>query len=174
MTHQWHTAWLGDDIVVYRDGVAVEQLRGEDIRRVVFVTRGTGPTSDVVHAIVDLGADLVLLAPETGIAGRVHFERQAFWAPLDCVYWIDERDARLPLAWRFGRRFLERGARPACRRLPRAELESAMARWPLQGPMSWQQREWQRLVQRRPMAAGRRATARHPMHEDIQAAGGRA
>lgn len=152
MKTHWRTAWQGQEIVVYREEQAVDRLGAQDIRRVVFVHQGTGDSpGDLLYAIVET-ADEVLVFPDyTGFAGRVHFERQAFWAERACVYWVSERHATLPAPLRRGRWPL-RHAGPAYARVPRAELAGLLDAWPLEGPQTWEQRKWRRIEDSRPFS----------------------
>lgn len=153
MKHRWHTAWDGSDIAVYRDEVEVDRFNAAAIRRLVFVYRGSGDSpGDLLYALVETDTDVLSLAAETGFAGRVNFERLSFWAERDCVYWVPEGAAALPLRLRRGSGWLGLG-RPEFRRVPAAELGSAMSAWPLEGPQTWDQRKWQRIERKRPFAA---------------------
>lgn len=145
MSITWRTAWQGQDIVVYRDDAEVDRLHAPDIERVLLVHRGSGDSpNDLVRAVVELGADLLVFPADTGFAGRVHFERQAFWAEQGCVYWVNETRAPLPMPMRRSRWLLGFGA-PAFMRVARAELDTVISRWPLQGPQTWEQRKWRRI-----------------------------
>ena len=152
MNITWRTAWQGQDIVVYRDDAEVDRLHAADIERVLLLHRGSGDSpSDLVQVVVEIGADLFVFLPDTGFAGRVHFERQAFWTEQGCVYWVNEARAPLPLPMRRSRWLPGFGA-PAFMRVARAELEAVIARWPLQGPQTWEQRKWRRIERARPFA----------------------
>lgn len=153
MRPNWHTAWLGNDIAVYRDGEIVDRVHGPDIQRVIFVYRDAGQSpADLAYALVELPDEHVLFPVDTGFAGRVHFERQSFWAQHACVYWVSERKARLPARHRPVGWWFRRRATPPYRRLPRAELAGVIEQWPLQGPQTWQERKWQRIEDSRPLA----------------------
>ena len=152
MSAHWNTAWLGPDIVVYRDGEVVDRIRADDIERVVFVYANAGDTpGDLLYAVVELPEEHVIFPAETGFAGRVHFERQSFWQERNCVYWVSSQRASLPLRLRRGRWLLRRSA-PPFRRLPRVELAPVIDQWPLEGPQTWEQRKWQRIERSRPFA----------------------
>ena len=151
MSANWNTAWLGQDIVVYRDAEIVDRIHAPDIERVVFVYANAGDTpGDLRYAVVELGEEHVIFPAETGFAGRVHFERQNFWQGRNCVYWASERRARLPGRLRGG--WLLRRSMPTYRRLPRVELAPVMEQWRLEGPQTWEQRKWQRIERSRPFA----------------------
>lgn len=154
MKASWRTAWQGQDIVVFRNDTEVDRLHAPDIDRVVLVHRGQGDTpGDLVQVVVETGDTVVLFPPDTGFAGRVNFERQAFWADKGCVYWVNEARAPLPLRLRRGRWLLGL-AHPAYTRTPRsAELAGLLERWPVQGPQTWEQRKWRRIEQSRPFGS---------------------
>ena len=89
---------------------------------------------DLLFAIVET-ADEVLLFPDyTGFAGRVNFERQAFWAERGCVFWVSERHATLPAGCAAATGCC---AAPGYARVPRAELAGLLDGWPLDGPQTW-------------------------------------
>jgi hypothetical protein len=151
MKAAWRTAWQGQDIVVYRDDDEIDRLPSAQIEKVIFVHREGGDTpTDMVHALVQLAEEWVVLPPETGFAGRVHFERQAFWAQRACVYWVAEAAAPMPARLRRGRIFKRE---PLYTRAPRSEMDEAIERWPLEGPQTWEQRKWNRIEARRPFTA---------------------
>lgn len=153
MKHRWHTAWDGHDIAVYRDDAEVDRVSSEAIRRVIFVYRASGGSpGDLLYALVETDADFVLLAAETGFAGRVNFERLPFWMAHNCVYWVPQAAAVLPLRLRRGGGWFGLG-RQEFRRVPKSELDAAVAGWPLEGPQTWDQRKWQRIERNRPFAA---------------------
>lgn len=152
MKHHWHTAWHGQDIVVYRDETEVDRLRASEIRRVIFVQDGPGfSAGDLAFAVVEFDNEHVVLPAETGFAGLVNFERQAFWAAKDCIYWAEQRHAHLPASCRRGPWFLSRA--PQFVRLPHAELAPLIEQWHLDGPQTWDQRRWQRIENERPFGA---------------------
>jgi hypothetical protein len=153
MKTAWRTAWQGPDIIVYRDDLEVDRVSSEQIRRVIFVHRGSGDSlGDLAYAVVELSDDYVILPDHTGFAGRVNFERHAFWAERGCVYWTAEAQAALPASLRRKRRWL-RQVGPEFARLPRAELDAAIGSWSLEGPQTWEQRKWRRIEDGRPFSA---------------------
>ena len=153
MKHSWRTAWQGQDIVVFCNDAEVDRLDATQIERVVLVHRGAGDTpGDLLLAVVELRDAVLFFPADTGFAGRVNFERQAFWAERACVYWVTEARAPLPLRLRRGRGFLGL-AGPVFTRLPREELAGVVERWPLEGPQTWEQRKWRRIERSRPFAA---------------------
>jgi hypothetical protein len=154
MKTPWRTAWHGQDIVVYRNDEEVDRVNAQQILRVVFVHRDNSDApGDLVHALVETEAECLLFPADTGFAGRVNFERQAFWAERACVYWVGERAAPLPMRLRRGVWFL-RSSVAEFARLPRAELAAIIERWPLEGPQTWEQRKWRRIEDSRPFATG--------------------
>lgn len=152
MRTSWRTAWQGQEIVIYRDDAAVDRVNAQDIRRVVFVHQGAGDSpGELLYAIVETADDVLVLPDYTGFAGRVNFERHAFWAERACVYWVSQRHAALPARLRRGR-WLLRSAEPAYARVPRAELAGLLDGWPLDGPQTWEQRKWRRIENSRPFS----------------------
>ena len=152
MKVSWRTAWQGQDIVVYRDDAEADRIEAERIERIVLVHRGSGDSpGDLVQAVVEMDDAYLILAAETGFAGRVNFERQAFWAAHPCIYWVRESRAILPMRLRRGKWFLGL-ATPVFVRVPHAELAPWVERWPLQGPQTWEQRKWRRIERSRPFA----------------------
>lgn len=150
MKHHWRTAWQGQDIVVYRDDTEVDRLHAADIRRVIFVQDGPGLSAgDLAFAVVEFDTEHVVLPADTGFAGLVNFERQAFWAAKDCIYWAALRDAHLPPSCRRGSWFLLHRV-PQYVRLAREELAPLVEQWHIEGPYTWDQRRWQRIENDRP------------------------
>lgn len=156
MAVRWHTLWQGKDIVVFRDGVEIDRFAADGIERIVFVHRGHGdlPT-DLVFTVVELVDDALLFPVETGFAGRVNFERQAYWAERGCIYWAPHARAALPSGVRRTHWWQQlRGLTLSTgfMRLPRAELSATMQRWPLTGPQTWEQRKWRRIERSQPFS----------------------
>lgn len=150
----WHTAWQAMDLVVHRDQREVDRIAAEDIERVIIVYRGRGATpGDLAFAVLRTRTHDLLFPPETGIAGRVHFERQPFWQQRRCVYWAPQSKATLPRRLCAGGLWLLRQHKPDFVRLPREELDDVIAGWPLQGPQTWDERKWARIERMRPLAA---------------------
>ncbi len=134
MNITWRTAWQGQGIVVYRADAEVDRLHAPDIERVLLVHRGSGDShSDLVQVVVEPGPELLVFPRDTGFAGRVHFEPQAFWAEQGCVYWVNKAralalvaaDAAQPLAAGF--RGASIPARGTCR-TRRSDCALAIAR----------------------------------------------
>jgi voltage-gated potassium channel Kch len=138
------TRWEGQDLVVLRNDQPIDRIAASDIRRVILVCERGDTPSDLAFALIDAGSDFVVLPADSGIAGRVHFERQAFWAQTPRVYWVDAARAPLPRALRPGLWPLRR-QRPGYGRVPSAELTPQIERWPIEGPQSWEQRKWARI-----------------------------
>ena len=152
MKPTWRTLWQQRDIVVYRDEIEVDRLQADSIERVVLVYRGSGDfPGDVQQSLVELrGSEgFALLESNTGFAGRVNFERQAFWRERACVYWISAAHAALPWRLRFGAWRGDAAAR-AFRRLSADELAGHVARWHLEGPETWDERKQRRIERTRP------------------------
>ena len=103
-------------------------------------------------SVVELdGADggFALFEARTGFAGRVNFERQAFWQERGCVYWVPAASAALPWRLRLGGWRGDAAGR-AYRRIDRSELEGCLAGWALEGPQTWDERKQSRLERSRP------------------------
>jgi len=149
----WHTSWSGAHIVVARDGAEVDRIHAPEISRIVFVQpSGTVAAGDLSFALVELAEEYVVFPADTGFAGRVHFERQAFWASKHCIYWADADTARLPSRWLQRRAFGLAPRPPRYGRVPRVELAPVVERWTLEGPQSWDERRWQRIERSRPFS----------------------
>jgi (2Fe-2S) ferredoxin len=152
MKTTWRTAWQGPEIVVYREDEVVDRVNAHHIERVVFVHHGSGDSpGDLFYAIAETADEALIFPDFTGFSGRVNFERQAYWAERGCVYWVSDRHVSLPPRLRRGRWFL-RAAGPQFARVPRAELASLIAGWPLEGPQTWEQRKWRRIENSRPFS----------------------
>ena len=107
------TAWQADDITVHRGDELIDRLRADEIQRVALIHAGAGESpAEVLAALFEMPDRAVLLGAVSGIAGRVLFERQAYWAQRDCIFWVSERQ----LAWSQ----IEGGSRwPFARHVPR-------------------------------------------------------
>jgi hypothetical protein len=142
------TRWEGSDLLILSAEREIDRIASREIHRVILVChRGDSP-SDLRFAVVETTADHILLPAASGIAGRVHFERQSFWAQRPCVYWVDRARAPLPRRLLPGAWLLRRQL-PGHVRLPRAELAGVIEQWPLEGPQSWDQRKWAQIVRNR-------------------------
>jgi len=143
------TAWQGNDLVISRNDEEIDRIPAEAIRRVVLVGHGAGESpGDLAYAILETADEAVVLPAASGIAGRLHFERQAFWAERNCIFWVGESQAPLPRRLRPGLWLLPR-QRPGYMRVPRSELAAAIEQWPLEGPQTWEQRKWARIARSR-------------------------
>ncbi len=152
MKPNWRTAWQGHDIVVYRDEQEVDRIDALAIRKVVCLHRdGSDSPGDLVATLVRLAEEWVLLPADTGFGGRVHFERQSFWAERACIWWVADSHAPLPPRLRRGRCPM-RGGEPAYARVTAGQLDTLVDGWPLEGPQTWEQRKWRRIHAGRPLA----------------------
>jgi hypothetical protein len=152
-----NTRWEGADLLVLRNEHEIDRIASREIHRVILVCRHGGDSpSDLRFAIVETLGGHVVLPAASGIAGRVHFERQGFWMQRPCVYWVDESRAPLPRRLVPGVWLLRR-QQPGYLRLPHSELAAVIEQWPLEGPQSWEQRKWAQIVRHRllPAAAHR-------------------
>lgn len=155
MKPTWRTLWQQRDIVVYRNEVEVDRIASDRIARVCLVYRGTGDfPGDVVQSVVELVGDdgYVLFESNTGFAGRVNFERQSFWRERACVHWVPASRAVMPWRLRFAAWRGDTAGR-AFRRLSREELAGHAARWPLEGPETWDERKHHRIERTRPFGS---------------------
>jgi hypothetical protein len=150
------TRWDGADLAVLRGGAVIDRVPSADIRRVILVCRSGDTPSDLDYALIDCGAEHVLLPAASGIAGRIYFERQPWWTQRACIYWTTGHRAPLPRRL-LGGIWLLRRHHPAFMRLPAAELQALVERWPLQGPQTWEQRKWAHIGAARHLGALSRA-----------------
>lgn len=153
-----NTRWDGDDLLVLENDQELDRIAGREIHRVILVSEGGGAPRDLCFAVIETAADHIVLPAESGIAGRVHFERQSFWQQRPCVYWAAASRATLPRRLLPGVWLLRRH-RPGYVRLPRTELGPVIERWPLEGPQTWEQRKWARIVAARTLPS---AKPQHP------------
>ena len=152
MKVHWHTAWQGTDIAVYRDDAEVDRFDAQQVERVLLLYKGSGDfPGDVVQAVVELPETCLVFGAETGFAGRVNFERQAFWSERGCVHWVAQSRAPLPLRLRTGAGLLKLSS-PPFMRVPKADLAAAIARWPLQGAQTWDERKRRRIERSQPFS----------------------
>jgi hypothetical protein len=158
MKTEWLAAWRGMDLLVLRDGVEVDRVHADDIERVILVNEGPGETpGELLFAIVETAVEHLVLPARSGIAGCVHFERQAFWAARECIYWVNAHHVALPRRLRPGLWPLRRDT--GYLRLPRGELAAQIEQWPIEGPQTWEQRKWDRIARSRLL--GRVDMSRH-------------
>jgi len=147
MKPTWRTLWQQHDIVVYRNDVEIDRLPADRIARVFLLHRGRGDTPvDIERCLVELAGDqgYALFEAGTGFAGRVNFERHAFWSERRCVHWVPAHVATLPWRLRFA---VWRGEASSAsfRRLAREELAGAIARWPVDDAETWDERKLRRI-----------------------------
>ena len=144
--------------MVYRDDVEVDRYTRRQVERVVLLHRGSGDSpGDLVHAVVVLADDCLVLPAETGFAGRVHFERQPFWAERGCVHWA-RRARAAALRLRNGLGFLRRSP-PHVRAHAAGRRGGRSREWPLQGAQTWEQRKRRQHRERAPVRRPERAWA---------------
>lgn len=151
MKPTWRTLWQQHDIVVYRNDVEIDRLPADRIARVFLLHRGRGDTPvDIERCLVELAGDqgYALFEAGTGFAGRVNFERQAFWRERGCVYWLPAAHAALPWRLRFAA-WRGEAVAGSFRRISNDELANHVARWPLQGPETWDERKHRRIEKSR-------------------------
>lgn len=155
----WHTQWQAMDLVVLRDGREIDRVAAADIELaiVVYTERGATP-GDLAFVVLRTRTHDLLLPPEAGIANRLHFERQSFWHARRCIYWAPAEQATLPRRLCQGLWILRQHT-PGFLRLARDELDAVIARWPLEGPQTWDERKWELIERMRPFAALRPAPA---------------
>lgn len=149
----WHTQWQAMDLVVKRDGREIDRVAAAEIELaiVVYTDRGATP-GDLAFVVLRTRTHDLLLPPETGIASRLHFERQPFWHTRRCVYWAPADQATLPRRLCQGLWILRQHT-PGFLRLARDELDAVISRWPLEGPQTWDERKWELIERMRPFAA---------------------
>ncbi len=151
-----NTRWEDSQLLVTRDEAEIDRIAARDIQRVILVCHhGRDTPSDLRYAVIETSTDYVLLPANSGIAGRIHFERQSFWEQRACIYWVDESRACLPRRLLPGVWLLRR-QQPGFMRLPHDELAGVIEKWSLEGPQSWEQRKWAHIVRSHmlPTAAG--------------------
>jgi len=148
----WHTLWQGHDIAVCRDSVEVDRFSTQQIERVLLLHRGSGDSpGDVVQVVIELPDHCLVFSADTGIAGRINFERQSFWAERGCVHWVNIARAPLPLRLRTGSGLL-RLSPPPFARVARADVAGLIAKWPVQGAQTWDERKRRRIERAQPLS----------------------
>jgi hypothetical protein len=152
------TRWEGADLVVLRNNEVADRIAATGIKRVVLVCNGGDTPADLEFAVIETATDHVLVPADSGIAGRVYFERQTYWTERSCIYWVTGRHAPLPRHLRPGIWLLRRH-RPTYLRLPIAELAPLIEQWPVDGPQTWEQRKWAQIESKRHLAALARSAA---------------
>lgn len=144
------TGWQADEIAVTRGGESVDRLRADDIERVTLVHIGAGESPIEVHAaIFELPDRVVVLGAQCGIAGRVLFERQAYWAQRHCIYWVSHRRVAWPETEADSRWLFARQAPPHLQLTP-AVAKTLFQRSDATGPHTWDQRKQYRFERQRP------------------------
>ena len=154
------TRWEGNDLLVLRNEQEIDRIPARDIHRVILVCQGGDAPSNLRFAVIETTAEHIVLPAATGIAGRVHFERQGFWMQRPCVYWIDEARAPLPRRLLPGVWLLRKQV-PGYVRLPHTELAAIVDAWPVEGPQSWEQRKWAHIVRNRMLPPAHGTQPRH-------------
>jgi hypothetical protein len=152
---QWHAAWKAQDIVVTLNGKVVDRIDSRSILRVIFVENKLMRTaSDHAFAVVDLGDEQLVFPADSGLAGLVHFERQAFWHGRHCVYWLPPSAGALLPARCHERRWLFLRGAPVFTRVLREDLAAFYAASEaMEGPQSWDERRWQHIQDRQSVFA---------------------
>jgi len=146
------TRWEATDLLLVRGQEVADRIAAADIRRVYVVCDGGDTPAELDFVIVETTADHVILPADSGIAGRVYFDRQPYWTERACIYWVIARHAQLPRHLCPGVWLLRRH-RPAYLRLPQRELAPLIEQWPIEGPQTWEQRKWAQVASRRHRAA---------------------
>jgi hypothetical protein len=146
-----NTRWEGPNLLVLEHDVEIDRIAATDIERVILVCAHGDRPSDLVFAIVQTPSHHVVLPASSGIAGRVHFERQSYWMQRACVYWASASAAKLPPRLSPGVWLLRRH-QPGYHRLPVGELQPLIEQWPLDGPHTWEQRKWASIAANRELA----------------------
>ena len=148
---QVHTCWRCDEIVVSLGTQSVDRLRAGDIERVTLIHGGEGESPAEVRAVLFETAErAVLLGAASGIAGRVLFERQAYWSQRNCIYWICEQRVAWPPSFGGSRWPFVRPRLPGHRSLTPSDAASLFDRSDVTGPHTWEQRKQHRIERRRP------------------------
>lgn len=157
------TCWRGDEIVVTQGGQAIDRLRAKRIDRVTLVHAGDGESPSEVRVVLfHIAGRVVLLGTESGIAGRVLFERQAFWAQRRCIYWVAERSVDWPSVFGGSRWPFKRSHLPQHCTLTPTAVAALLDRAVPSGPHTWDQRKQHRIERRRPFRG--HAIAAKPVH----------
>ena len=147
---QLRTCWQAEGIVVTRGDELIDRLPADDIERVTLVHIGAGESPIEVHAaIFDLPERVVVLGAQCGIAGRVLFERQAYWSQRNCIYWVNNRLVAWPAIegesrWSFARQL------PPYQQLTPAQAGALFERSAVTGPHTWDRRKQYRFERQRP------------------------
>lgn len=145
------TCWRADEIMVTQGGHVIDRLRSGRIERVTLVHAGEGESpGEVRAALFQTSGRTVLLGAASGIAGRVLFERQAYWAQRNCIYWVAERGVDWPAAFGASRWPFARPRLPQHCSLTYTVVSALLDRAEPKGPHTWEQRKQYRIERRRP------------------------
>lgn len=145
------TCWNGNAIVVARRGEPIDRLCSGEIERVTLIHAGAGESpGDVRAALFELAGRTVLLGAETGITGRVLFERQTYWSQRNCIYWVDQRRVAWPAVLGEPRWPWLRPRVPQYRSLAPAAAAALFEHAQSTGPHTWDERKRHRIERRRP------------------------
>lgn len=158
----FETCWQADEIVLTHGRVVIDRLRADTLERVTLIHAGEGESpGEVRAALFELADRSVLLGAGSGIAGRVLFERQAYWVRRNCIYWVNERR----VAWSSvpgESRWLLRARMPPHRTLTHSAAAALVDRSEVTGPHTWDERKRLRIERRRPFPG--RAIGATPAH----------
>ena len=144
------SSWHADEIVVTRGDELIDHLQADAIARVTLVHAENGDSpGEVRAALFEMTDRAVLLGAASGIAGRVLFERQAYWSQRNCIYWVSERcvswtELQGRPRWPFVRQT------PQHRPLTLAAAKALLDGSDVTGPHTWDQRKQHRIERRRP------------------------
>jgi hypothetical protein len=157
------TCWRADWIVVTQGGQLIDRLRAGRIDRVTLVHTGEGESpGEVRAALFQTAGRAVLLGAESGIAGRVLFEHQAYWSQRGCIYWVPERDVDWPAVFGSPRWPFARPRLPQHCTLTSTAVATLLDRAVPSGPHTWDQRKQRRIERRLPFRG--QAIAVRPVH----------
>jgi hypothetical protein len=157
---QLRTCWQGDEITVSRGDELVDRLHVDEIERVTLVHVGAGESPIEVHSVIfELPKRVVVLGAQCGIAGRVLFERQAYWSGRNCIFWINNRHLSWPAVEGESRWLFARQVPPYWQMTP-AQAGALFERCNATGPQTWDQRKRHRFERQRPFG-GRQVGATH-------------
>jgi hypothetical protein len=160
------TCWRADEIVVTQGGALIDRLRASDIERVTLVHAGDGESpGEVRAALFEMADRAVVLGAASGIAGRVLFERQAYWSQRNCIYWVDQRLVSWPAALGEARWPLARARVPQHRTLTPTAAAALFERAEVTGPHTWDERKRHRIERRRPFPG--RGIGAAPVHSGM-------
>jgi len=160
------TCWRADEIVVTQGGELIDRLRASEIERVTLVHAGDGESpGEVRAALFEMADRAVVLGAASGIAGRVLFERQAYWSQRNCIYWVDQRRVYWPAVLGEARWPLARARVPQHRTLTPAAAASLFERAEVTGPHTWDERKRHRIERRHPFPG--RAIGAAPVHSGM-------